>query len=85
MHDWTLFQLTKVGRVCIKDKFLPYKLIGDCTYSMRLWIYSPFKGCAKDLKGYKEYWNFIQSATCMWVERAFGILKGKWCTIMRRT
>ena len=35
MHDWILFQLTKVGRDCIKGKFLPYKLIEDCAYQMR--------------------------------------------------
>jgi hypothetical protein len=84
MHDWTLFQLTKVGRDCIKEKFLPYKLIGDCTYPVRSWIYNPFKGCAEGLEGYKANWNFIQSSTRMCVERAFGILKGRWRIIMRR-
>ena len=49
MHDWTLFQLTKVERECIKGKFLPYTLIRDCTYPMRPWIYSPFKVCAEGL------------------------------------
>ena len=77
MHDRILFQLTKFGKYCIKDKFLPYKLIGDCIYLMRPCIYSPFKGCAEGLEGYKVNWNFIQSSTHMCVERAFGILKGK--------
>ena len=85
MHDWTLFKLTKVGRDCIKGKFLPYKLIGDCAYPVRPWIYSPFKGCAEGLEGYKANWNFIQSSTRMCVERAFGILKGRWRIIMRRS
>ncbi len=43
MHDWTIFQLTKVVKMCIQSKLLPYKLIGDATYSMRPWIYCPFK------------------------------------------
>ena len=35
MHDWTLFQLTIVGKYCIKGNHLPYKFIGDCAYSVR--------------------------------------------------
>ena len=35
IHDKTLFQLTKVGKDCIKGKFLSYKLIGNCTYPVR--------------------------------------------------
>ena len=65
MHDWTLFQLTKDRRYCIKDKFLSYKLIEDCAYLMWLWIYSPFNGCAERLEGYKTNYNFIQSSTHM--------------------
>ncbi len=44
MHDWSIFQLTKVGKMCIQGKFLPYKLIDDITYLMHPWIYCPFKG-----------------------------------------
>ena len=84
MHDWTLFQLTKVGKFYIKCKFSPYKLIGDCAYPVRSWIYNSFKGCAEDLDRYKANWNFIHGSTRMCVERAFGILKGRWCIIMRR-
>ena len=51
---------------------------------MRSWIHNPFKGCIEGLKGYKANWNFIQSSTCMCVERVFGILKGRWRIIMRR-
>ena len=46
MHDWTLFQSTKVERNCIKGKFLPYKMIGDCVNPVRPWIYNLFEGCA---------------------------------------
>jgi hypothetical protein len=53
MHDWILFQLTKVRRDCIEGKFLLYKLIGNCTYPVRLWIYNPFKRCAEGLEDYK--------------------------------
>ena len=77
MHDRTLFQLTKVRRYCIKGKFLLYKLIENCAYTVRPWIYNPFKRCAEVLEGYKANWNFIQSSIRMCVERAFGILTGR--------
>ena len=85
MHSWTLFQLTKVGRYFIKYKILPYKFIGDCTYLVQPWIYSPFKGCIEGLEDYKRNWNFIQNSTCMCVEHAFEILKGRWRIIRRMT
>ena len=80
-----IVSIDKFGKDCIKSKCLHYKLIGDCAYLVRPWIYSPFKGCAKSLEGYKANWNFIQSFTRMCVKRAFGILKGRWRIIMRRT
>jgi hypothetical protein len=58
--------------------FLPYNLIGNIAYLIRPWFYSPFKGEKTGLSREKQYWNFIQSSTRMAVERAFGMLKGKW-------
>jgi hypothetical protein len=29
IHDWALFQKIELGNQVMKDKFLPYKLIGD--------------------------------------------------------
>lgn len=58
IHDWKLFQLIRVGRNCIKGKFLPYKLIEDCAYPIWPWIYDPFKSYTKALKSYKTNWNF---------------------------
>lgn len=84
LHDWTVFQQTKVGRACMEGKFLPYKLIGDAAYPVRPWMYSPFKGTSDGLESYKAHWNFIQSSTRMCVERAFGILKGRWRIIQKR-
>ena len=76
LHDWIVFQQTKVGRACIEGRFLPYKLIGDAAYPVRPWMWSPFKGCYDGLESYKAHWDFIQSSTQMCVEHAFGILKG---------
>jgi len=51
---------------------------------MRPWFYSPFKGAKEDLSREKAHWNFIQSSTQMAVERAFGILKGRWRILLEK-
>jgi hypothetical protein len=61
----------------MKDKFLPYKLIGDAIYPMWAWFYSHFKGEKDGLSKYKAYWNFIQFSTRMLAERVFGMLKNR--------
>ena len=84
LHEWSVFQVTRIGRGCIECKFQPYKLIGDAAYPVRLWMYCPFKGGKTTLSGNKTNWNLNQSSTRMCVERAFGILKGRWRVIMKR-
>jgi len=42
------------------------------------------KGEKEGLPRRKAYWNFIQSSTSMVVERAFGILKGRWRILLKR-
>ena len=59
MHNWTLFQITKVESDYIRCKLLPYKLIKDCANPMWSWIYIQFKGYPKALEGYKSNWNSI--------------------------
>jgi hypothetical protein len=68
----------------MKNIFLPYKLIGDVTYPMQPSFNSPFKGDKDGLPRYKAHWNFIQSSTKMSVERAFGMLKGKFKLLLKR-
>lgn len=85
LHDWSVFQVTKVGRGFMAGKYMPYKLIGDAAYPVRPWMYCPFKGQKDGLSHVHANWNFIQSSTRMCVERAFGILKGRWRIIMKRT
>lgn len=69
MYDYIVFKLMKVDRKCIETKLLPYKLIGDAAYPIRVWMYCPFKGGVDVfLPPYKAHWNFIQSSTRMCVE-----------------
>ena len=84
LHDWAVFQVTKIGRACIEGRLHPYKLIGDAAYPIRPWMYCPFKGGKTELSQIQANWNFVQSSTRMCVERAFGILKGRWRIIMKR-
>jgi hypothetical protein len=84
LHDWSIFQVTKVGKAFMEGKYMPYKLIGDAAYPVRPWMYCPFKGQKDVLSRCRANWNFIQPSTQMCVERAFGILKGRWRIIMKR-
>ena len=68
----------------MKGAFLLFKFIGDAAYPMRLWFYSPFKEEKDGLSREIAFWNFIQSSTRMAVEKAFGILKGRWRILLKR-
>jgi hypothetical protein len=48
------------------------------------WFYSPFKGEKDGLPKYTAHWNFIQSSTRMSVERAFGMLKGRFKILLKK-
>jgi len=75
IHDWTLFQKFEIEKETMRGSFLPFKFIGDASYPMQPWFYSPFKGERDSLPRRKVHWNFIQSSTHMAVKRAFSILK----------
>jgi hypothetical protein len=67
----------------MKNKFLPYKLIGDVVYPMRPWFYSPFRSEKNGLLIYKAHWNSIESNTRMSLERAFRMLKGRFRILLK--
>ncbi len=72
------FQKTNVGSHVLKNKFLPYKLIGkmlfiQCDHGFIL----PSKVKKMDYQDTKHIWNCIQFSTRMSMERAFGMLKSK--------
>ena len=57
MYNKPLFKLIKIEIDCMKDKVLPYKLIGDYAYLVWPWIYNPFKSCLDVYKVMKLNWN----------------------------
>ena len=53
-------------------------------YPVQPWMYCPFKDGKITLSENEANWNFIQYLNRMCVERAFGILKGRWRMIIKR-
>ena len=68
----------------MKNKYLPYKLIGDAAYLMRPWFFTPFKGVKDGVLPEKNHWNYIQSSTRMAVEQTFSCLKGRWRILLKQ-
>ena len=84
MHDANLWARTAIGQHCEAGKLAPYALVGDAAYPCRPWMLSPFKGHKDGLSREEYHWNFVQSSTRMCVERAFGMLKGRWRILLKR-
>ena len=84
MHDANLWARSDIGRFCEDGKLSPYALVGDAAYPCRPWMLSPFKGHKDGLTREEYHWNFVQSSTRMCVERAFGMLKGRWRILLKR-
>ena len=84
MHDANLWSRTAIGQYCEDGKLHPYTLVGDAAYPCRPWMLAPFKGHKDGLSREEYHWNFVQSFTRMCVERAFGMLKGRWRILLKR-
>ena len=84
MHDANLWGRSAIGQYCEAGKLAPYALVGDAAYPCRPWMLAPFKGHKDGLSREEYHWNFVQSSTRMCVERAFGMLKGRWRILLKR-
>ena len=73
-----------IGQQCESGKLSPYTLVGDVAYPCRPWMLAPYKGHKDRLSREEYHWNFVQSSTRMCVERAFGMLKGRWRILLKR-
>ena len=51
-------------------------IVGDAAYQLMTWVMTPFKDNGKVTREQKTY-NYIQSSTRTVIERAFGLLKGR--------
>ena len=84
MHDANLWARTDIGQYCEAGRLSPYALVGDAAYPCRPWMFAPFKGHKDGLSREQYHWNFAQSSTRMCIERAFGMLKGRWRVLLKR-
>ena len=75
IHDYNLFNKSKIGKHCMREKLHLYALLGDVAYQPRLWMLTPYIDSKDGFNRRQEHWNFIQSSSHMYIERAFGILK----------
>ena len=57
-------KLQKIRKACMEEKLHLFKLIGDATYLVRLWMYYLFKEKSK-LSQIHANWNSIQFSTQM--------------------
>lgn len=53
------------------------RILGDAAYPLHRWILTPYKDNGNLTERHKKY-NFVHSNTRQTIERAFGLLKGKW-------
>jgi len=51
LHNWAIFEVTRIRQACTEGKFQPYKYVGDVSYSVRPWMYCLFKGIKVALFG----------------------------------
>ena len=84
MHDANLWARTDIGKFCEAGRLSPYVLVGDAAYPCRPWMLAPFKGHKDGLTREQYNWNYVQSSTRMCIERAFGMLKGRWRILLKR-
>ena len=84
MHDANLWARTHIGNFCEQGRLAPYVLVGDAAYPCRPWMLAPLKGHKDGLSREEYHWNYVQSSTRMCVERAFGMLKGRWRILLKR-
>ena len=83
MHDANLWGRNAIGQFCEAGKLAPYALVGDAAYAYRPWMLAPFRGHKDGLSREGYNWNFVQSSTCMCIERAIGMLKGRWRILLK--
>ena len=83
MYDANLWARTKIGQYFEADKLSPYTLVNDAAYPCRPWMLVQFKGHKDNLSRGEYHWNYLQSSTRMCVERAYGMLKGRWRILLK--
>ena len=67
----------------INGTSIPLFIIGDPAYPLTSWLIKPFSDCGR-LTAKQQGFNYHVSCACCVVENAFGRLKGRWHSLMKR-
>ena len=84
MHNANLWARMDIGQFCEAGCLSLYALVGDAAYPCRPWMLAPYKGHKDGLSREEFHWIFVQSSTRMCIERASGMLKGRWRILLKR-
>ncbi|XP_066599949.1 putative nuclease HARBI1 [Prorops nasuta] len=89
VHDMRVFKYSGVQQKCSEDFFGNKHLLGDSAYALQKYVMIPYKDNGH-LSFEEKNYNHILSSSRIIIERAIGLLKGRWRFIldklpMRRT
>ena len=63
--------------VCICNVEVPVLLLGDPAYPIKKWLLKPYPESKNSAQSERDF-NYKHSCARILVERAFGLLKGRW-------
>ena len=65
------------GSVCICNVEVPVLLLGDPAYPIKKWLLKPYPESKNSTQSERDF-NYKNGCARILVERAFGLLKGRW-------
>ncbi|XP_061196728.1 uncharacterized protein LOC133205004 [Saccostrea echinata] len=79
VHDARVFKNSPLYEASCSENLFPgdTHIVGDAAYPLQSWVLTPYKDTGNLAECQKRY-NFIHANTRQTIERAFGLLKGKW-------
>ena len=69
--------------ITISGAHIPLYMIGDSAYPMQSWLMKSFAHNS-DLTAHQRHYNYRICKARIVVENAFGLLKARWCRVLKR-
>ena len=83
VHDARVFANSDLKQRIVEDQMSLFPgntfIIGDAAYRLETYLLTPYKGYGLNAK--QTRYNYIHSASRMVIERAFGLLKSRFCRL----